>query len=252
MKSDDPEYAKRWDFLYYWIGEKIFEKLKNESNFQKIMHILDDVKLQFDNNKYTYDFSKISKNEFTQLKFIYDYFQDYETIQRTISRDNVACSTNSSKHIIKCFQEYNTIKLRCASSEERFCQIFKDIIAENGNKELKGITCSVVKDAVLPTEPEESHPSDPPRHRAEEVQKLSERDTQGDLLRRGAQVDLSGRDANTDLNGNIERVAQLPSDSQDISPDSSRFIGTTTILTSVGILVPFYILQKVNKININK
>ncbi|SCA81930.1 Plasmodium vivax Vir protein, putative [Plasmodium vivax] len=252
MKSDDPEYAKRWDFLYYWIGEKNFEKLKNESNFQKIMHILDDVKLQFDNNKYTYDFSKISKNEFTQLKFIYDYVQDYETIQRTISQDNVECSTKISEHIKKCFQEYNTLKSRCTPREDKFCQIFKYIIGQNGNKELTELKCSVVKDAELRSKPNESPPDDPPRDIDEEVQNLSVRETRGNLSRRDAQLDLRGRDAPIDLEGNIEHVLELPSDSQDISPDSPRFLGTTMILTSVGILVPFYILKKVNKFNINK
>ncbi|KMZ99258.1 hypothetical protein PVNG_02141 [Plasmodium vivax North Korean] len=252
MKGDEPDYDKRWDFLYYWIGEKIFEKLKIESNFQDIMHILDHVKLKFDKNKYKYDFSEISKNEFTQLKFIFDYVQDYETIQRTISQDNVECSTKFSEHIIECFQKYNALKSRCASSKDKFCQIFKNIIEQNGNKELTELKCSIVKDPVLPAKSKESHPGDPPRDIDEGVQDLSGRDTRGDLSGIDAQLDLRGRDAPVDLEGKVEYVAELQGASQDISPDSTRFIGTTTILTSVGILVPFYILKKVNKFNINK
>ncbi|KMZ77242.1 hypothetical protein PVIIG_05195 [Plasmodium vivax India VII] len=243
MKATEPDYEKRWDFLYYWIGEKIFEKLKIESKFQDIMHILDDVKLKFDNNKYTYDFSQISKNDFTQLKFIYDYVQDYETIQDTISQSNVACSKKISEHIIECFQKYNALKSRCDSSKDKFCQIFKNIIEQNGNKEFTELKCSVVKDAELPAKLKESHPGHLPQEIDNELRNLSGRDEQ---------VDLSGIVAYVDLKGQIDQVPELQIESQDISPDSHHSIGTTMILTSVGVLVPFYILKKVNKFNINK
>ncbi|CAG9474712.1 unnamed protein product [Plasmodium vivax] len=244
MSGLEPGYEKRWDFLYYWIGEKIFEKLKIVSKFQDIMHILDDVKLKFDNNIYEYDFSEISKNEFTQLKFIFDYVQDYETIKNTISQANVACSKKLSEHIINCFQEYNILKSKCASSEDKFCQIFNDILTQNGNKELKKITCSVVKDAVLSTKQEESHTGDPPQIIGKEQGNLAERDARGELLKKEVEVDLRRGGEQVDLKEPFEQVPELHSASQDISPDSSRFIGTTTILTSVGILVPFYILKK--------
>ncbi|SBT84244.1 PIR protein [Plasmodium ovale] len=134
MRQHNDQYSERWNYLYYWMGDKVYNIVDNKSEFSEIMDIVNSVKRRVDTNneKYNEDFFNIEKNEFIKLKKLYDYSQNYDAIQMKVAPSNSVCSHLYHKYMTESYELYSTIKTECSSDTKRaYCRIFRNI--ENNN-----------------------------------------------------------------------------------------------------------------------
>ncbi|SBS81971.1 PIR Superfamily Protein [Plasmodium ovale curtisi] len=127
-------YRERWDYLYFWAGVKIFDKLDNSSNFKEIMNILNEIRKKFDNNSmYNYDVSEITKQQFTNLKEIYDFVHDYEVIESKLLPVDFKCTIKFKDHIENSYNVYNHEKIECTGRYGQYCATLNKIINTKNN-----------------------------------------------------------------------------------------------------------------------
>ncbi|GAW84591.1 variable surface protein [Plasmodium gonderi] len=138
-----------WNFLYFWTGEKIWER---KYNFRDVMEILNKVIDKFDVQKtFVSDLISITnKDDFSKLKMIFDYIHDYETIKHTIAQSHVECSTQMVELLKNYFMKYAEVKNKCDSVNDTLCQIFKKFMGiKKNNGNLEKLTCRAVRDKEI-------------------------------------------------------------------------------------------------------
>ncbi|SBT83494.1 PIR protein [Plasmodium ovale] len=148
MKGDNMFYNERWHYLFYWMGYKVLNTLKsNTSEFPEIMYLFKNVRDMLDNTKTHNDIIvEISSDEFPTLKKIYDYIQNYGTINNKLSTHGYKCTQEFNEYIETGYAAYDTFRKRCISNGES-CKFFNLIFDTEEKKQLKVLKCREIKDA---------------------------------------------------------------------------------------------------------
>ncbi|SBS90655.1 PIR Superfamily Protein [Plasmodium ovale curtisi] len=154
MPRDATFYDERWNFLYFWMGEKVLNILKNTSEFSTIMHTAKLIRNKFDTS-YTINDNiyEITAEEFPKLKKIYDYVQNYVTIKNKFTELDFKCTEDFSKHIQERYDAYNNLKSNCVEGDIS-CKAFNVIVKSETKENLSKIECKHFKHAsVVPARP---------------------------------------------------------------------------------------------------
>ncbi|SBT74382.1 Plasmodium vivax Vir protein, putative [Plasmodium ovale] len=153
MKQSDNEFTERWNYLYYWFGSQLYNHIDDPLKFPIIMNILDSVKKEVDSNKgYDKEFFEITKEEFINLKEIYDYSQNYDAIILKTAPANFVCSREYNNYIHKSYKLYRTLTLECTSDIKAYCRIFRNINNNYLNGKSSKLKCHHIKDSVSSSE----------------------------------------------------------------------------------------------------
>ncbi|SBT84131.1 PIR protein [Plasmodium ovale] len=141
-KNIDTFYTDRWDYMYFWAGTKLLENAGG-CTFLELMYVLQSVKLRNDNQtKYTYDIYEIISKDFQDLKIVYDYFNNYESIKLKIIANNDNCTEKYKQYLHSSFDVYERVKSECQTQvEEPHCKLFNYIVKKHNNIVLKKLTC---------------------------------------------------------------------------------------------------------------
>ncbi|SBS80932.1 PIR Superfamily Protein [Plasmodium ovale curtisi] len=156
MYGGKDAYSKRWDYLYYWMGDKVINNLGDSVSFRDVMFTLKAVKTKCDELKpYSENIFDITTEQFKKLKKIYDYFENYNTIFQKIGYSSTDCTLELKKHVEDSYQNYNIVKAECAGKvNEQYCKMFQELEHNNQNIELKELTCNGTKDPTASAEDE--------------------------------------------------------------------------------------------------
>ncbi|SBT73378.1 Plasmodium vivax Vir protein, putative [Plasmodium ovale] len=128
MNNNDDFYQDRWNYLYFWVWDIVHENFVESSLFPNIMYIINSVKKKFDNDKiYDFDLSDTELDEFTLLKVLFDYFQNYESIKTEIASNKSECSLMYKLHIENSSSNYNILTKRCQKEQTSYCKFFRYI-----------------------------------------------------------------------------------------------------------------------------
>ncbi|SBS94204.1 PIR Superfamily Protein [Plasmodium ovale curtisi] len=134
-------YDERWNYLYFWTGLKVLDS-NDASSFSDVMTVLKSVRDHTDKNEEYDELIKISKEHFRELKKIYDYLQNYETIEFRISPDNSECSLMYKEYVESSYSAYNDIKSKCQRNYiDHYCKIFNRF-EQKYKKNIKNLTCT--------------------------------------------------------------------------------------------------------------
>ncbi|SBT84203.1 PIR protein [Plasmodium ovale] len=146
MKSNEGTiYDERWNYLYFWTRLKVLEN----SSLSHIMSLLKTVKSVNDSSKpYNNDMFDVSTQEFMNLKKIYDYLQNYDTIHLKVgSSDNAPCTAEYKKYITTSYDLYIKEKAKCASKYiDNYCKVVNRFVNEYGKKDIIKLSCNGTKD----------------------------------------------------------------------------------------------------------
>lgn len=231
MENSRFSYGERWDYLYFWMGDKIFNIIEDASILSGVRDIYDDVRKKFDNSYHnTYEGSEITVENFKTLKLMYDYSQDYDTIENKIKTNNFQCNTKSKNYIKDGYTAYKQLKDTCPTSSEVYCKIFNSIKKIYIKKELSELTCSEV--------------TSPPMHANGERESsasssLEIRNGQGDgELEMGRGKSIRGTD------GSESHSALEPVDGT--LPHGTSHLPMAVTFPLLGILLILFISYKVN------
>lgn len=91
-------YPERWNYLYFWIGEKFFHVLIKDAYFSLIIYILDILENDFDKRTYDFLIHDVNPENFFCLMKMYDYFHNYEDIKQYLSR-SIYCTELFSNYL---------------------------------------------------------------------------------------------------------------------------------------------------------
>ncbi|SBT72322.1 PIR protein [Plasmodium ovale] len=227
MKDYNTFYNERWHHLFYWMGYKVLNSLKsNTSEFPDIMYLFKNVRDMLDNTKTHSDIIiEISSNEFPTLKKVYDYVQNYGTINNKLSTHGFKCTQEFNQYIETGYAAYDTFRKGCISNGES-CKFFNLIFDTVEKKQLKGLKCREIKDAsffrVLNEEDEDE-------------------ESRRSLTKLGGPLDASQGHMSTMASSHLGLSAH---DSSAASYNSTSSISMGILLPLFGSLFIFFVLYK--------
>ncbi|SBS91880.1 PIR protein [Plasmodium ovale] len=136
MEQHRSSYNERWDFVYYWVSEKLHKNTKHHSSFEGVIGILNTVKNKFDKKDYDDAFFDITLQESMDLKKIYDYSENYVIIEKKV-RESSECTKEYIQYIKESIEKYNEAKSLCEIQKGKaFCKIFDSIRKKYENDKL--------------------------------------------------------------------------------------------------------------------
>ncbi|SBT02147.1 PIR Superfamily Protein [Plasmodium ovale curtisi] len=146
LDNQDIFYNERWNYLYFWAGSKVLESSES-SSFDYTMHLINTVKSYIDKpNKYNDEMLKINTDKFTELKEIYDYFQNYESIKAKISPHNPDCTLPFKQYVEKSYNSYNAMNEKCLGNhQDDHCKIFHSFVKKYKMENITKLTCNGTK-----------------------------------------------------------------------------------------------------------
>ncbi|SBS94248.1 PIR Superfamily Protein [Plasmodium malariae] len=134
------------NYLYYWIGNILFDKLKEEKSVTSVINILNNFsrKLGSSRNCRCKFPEGISKEEFTKFKIVHDYCKDYETIRNKITYQNIMCDVKFSAYLVEATSTYDNLYRECITTNSReYCVEVKKQVPRCFQEKLSTLSCQV-------------------------------------------------------------------------------------------------------------
>ncbi|SBS90456.1 PIR Superfamily Protein [Plasmodium ovale curtisi] len=146
INSGNPECTERCEYLFYWIGNKLFSNGINVNLFSQISDVLNSL-LEKEGSrskcKCNFSYPDLSKEKFKDIEVAYFYYKDYEEIQQRLSFYNESCEQDYKIYIDKCSEKYNNVYDTCKGSDEKHCNILKKVVPNFFNTKFSILTCNV-------------------------------------------------------------------------------------------------------------
>ncbi|SBT72689.1 Plasmodium vivax Vir protein, putative, partial [Plasmodium ovale] len=142
IASGTSYYKLRWNYLYFWMGEKIRGIITDNEKFSTIIYILNSVRSHFiEKEEYDLFNDNMTLENFHDLKTIYDFFQNYDNIEASIELSK-SCTQHYKKYIEDSFAVYKRVNAACEVKEkEKLCKIYNDFVNTYNKKNLSELTC---------------------------------------------------------------------------------------------------------------
>ncbi|SBT56282.1 PIR Superfamily Protein [Plasmodium ovale wallikeri] len=153
-KRDDTFYDERWNFLYFWAGLKILENTESSENseFASVMVLLKAARSVYDKEEGSYEdyMSTIKKDEFKNLKEVYDYLQNYKSIILKIGfSGSIPCTSRYKDYVTKAHELYISEKQKCQGNDkDEYCKILKSFLHKHAETFLIKPKCTGTKVVV--------------------------------------------------------------------------------------------------------
>ncbi|CAI7719856.1 Plasmodium vivax Vir protein, putative [Plasmodium vivax] len=151
-------------YLFYWLGDKIYPKVKNQTVFSRIINMI----FQELNTSHTenimickYPNSSIELDTFIQNKLLFDYSKDYKNIEMVTAPGTTTCDKVYKDYIKKYKDIYIDAYSNCRGKNDKKyeCDKYEEIFNENLYTKLSSFSCRYSENgtAVLESqrEPEE-------------------------------------------------------------------------------------------------
>ncbi|ANQ05771.1 KIR protein [Plasmodium coatneyi] len=140
MFSGSPYHKDRCEYFYYWLGDLISDKLVTGSSFSTFLSDVYNAleKLGVDHKCKKID-EFIAKSTFTQMRKMYEYYRDYQTIQEQLQRSGNKCDKDYDQHLKDILKAYNGAQSKCTAvgaTYSKWCSGFEDMFTEQKYKNL--------------------------------------------------------------------------------------------------------------------
>ncbi|SBT55421.1 PIR Superfamily Protein [Plasmodium ovale wallikeri] len=143
MKSINTFYDERWNYAFFWLGNKLLENSES-SIFEKVMSVLQTLRsgLVGTKDKYNDDMFAVDKRHFPDLKRMYDYLQNYRSIIAKIGYIDAPCTALYKDYVSTTFNFYKEEKEKCFQKDtDNYCKVVNRFLREYVN-EIKELTCT--------------------------------------------------------------------------------------------------------------
>ncbi|SBT73649.1 PIR protein [Plasmodium ovale] len=148
-EHDEIFYDTRWNYLYFWTGSKVLESSES-SYFSKIMELLKTVNSVNGKGKnlYTDDILNINNDKFKNLKDIYDYLENYETINLKIgSSISPTCTAAYKNYVTTTHEFYKQEKSACEHKlKDNYCNLVNLFVQKYDKGNIIKLSCDGMKD----------------------------------------------------------------------------------------------------------
>ncbi|SBS90247.1 PIR protein [Plasmodium ovale] len=225
MNELDTYYDERWNFLYFWAGIKMLENLGSSDSsqgfsFTDLMDLLKMVRSINDNgSSYMDDMLKMNKDNFKDLKDVYDYLENYKSIDLKIdSSGNSPCTARYKEYVTKAHELYKREKEKCQrNNKDEYCRILNSFLLKHEKTFITQPKCTGTK-PVNPHSEEEN-----PKHTM---------DSEGS----GVHHKVHGQGAQTLFSplGDSGQTRGIPLPGGDVPPSSRSTNAISTVFPLLG------------------
>ncbi|CAI7721708.1 Plasmodium vivax Vir protein, putative [Plasmodium vivax] len=242
------------NFLYYWLGNILYDNLIPRINLGSVISNLFVILRNHNVKNCTTptNYNIYQEKHFNDIKLFFDYSKDYDTYEKQVTSNNMPCNEKYKKYLQIYVETYKKVQSECQNkSPPGYCNAFKEYFAEKDPTNLSKLTCNLQQNKA----------------EAGKVDRELDAKEQQPSTNHGAQgpnVTLPGG-----FQGGIEQVAegrvssdQLPSKGTpelssdsgpaDVSPISKTTKTIATTASVAGILVPPFLVYNVISITIVK
>ncbi|SBT02381.1 PIR Superfamily Protein, partial [Plasmodium ovale curtisi] len=157
-KNDQEEDCiERCAYLFYWIGDMLFDKKKDPNTFSKITPVLSGILNKFGTEskcKCNFPYTNINEQNFNEMKLAYFYYKDFEHFRTWITHYKQSCDIHYKKHVQEAFNAYNKIYDTCYNTSEGYCRIIKDLIPKFFSKKYDEYKCTITEGEITDALPE--------------------------------------------------------------------------------------------------
>ncbi|KMZ82189.1 variable surface protein Vir7-like protein [Plasmodium vivax India VII] len=237
MEKGDPFYDERCHFLYYWIGDMLSNKLKDDTSFSNVMNTIYTELKKFkveDNCNIIYP--DISKLFFDQRKIIYDYSQNYATIKQDFQDYGKSCSQEYYDYVGNIVRTYNTVHTNCISNSDTYCNELKNMFNNYSHQELSKLKCTLVRHVPKPVEGE-----------SDQVQSFGQGPLRGPSLQEQPSNDHSLQEETASGFVPTSEEKLLPSSDEAFPRGSNIFM--SSVVPVMGVSLAGFVLHKSRRIN---
>ncbi|SBS91138.1 PIR Superfamily Protein [Plasmodium ovale curtisi] len=125
------------EYFNYWTYDRIIKNLdahENDISQSKFMGIIRTLwEYYYDNlPKCNFKEYKMSISEFNNMKDLYDYFQNYDTLKRNINSEDNNYKKCYCSYIKEIMDVYSTLENKCRNPNGQiYCTVFNQITKEN-------------------------------------------------------------------------------------------------------------------------
>ncbi|SBT02824.1 PIR Superfamily Protein [Plasmodium ovale curtisi] len=141
MKMNEIFLNNRWNFLYFWAGSKVLENIEGCSLID-IVYIVKSVRKHIQQDDYNSYIDDINPEEFKELKIVYDFLVNYDSIKLSIGAHNSDCTKKYKEYVDSSFEAYEKLKAKCTQYREKgYCKMFNDFVQINKYENLEKLTC---------------------------------------------------------------------------------------------------------------
>ncbi|ANQ06262.1 KIR protein [Plasmodium coatneyi] len=127
VKNDDPYYNGRFNFLYFWIGQNVFEKNERISSFSQLMGKIHNILKEIEKYKvWDYTYESNDRTIFEHMKSVYEYYYDYQTIKGQLTSNTHPCNKDYYEHLQRIHEAHRKIQEYCTgrNQEDSYCVQF--------------------------------------------------------------------------------------------------------------------------------
>ncbi|SBT74246.1 Plasmodium vivax Vir protein, putative [Plasmodium ovale] len=141
-REDDIIFNERWNYLYFWVGSKALENELDNCSFATFISLLKSVKKIIYGVAYEYDIEKISSQDFKDLKVVFDYIINYDSIKLKIGGHSSDFTALYKEHVDSSYEVYKKLQRRCQDNvKEEYCKFFNYLVKKQKDAVLKPLTC---------------------------------------------------------------------------------------------------------------
>ncbi|KNA01570.1 hypothetical protein PVNG_05016 [Plasmodium vivax North Korean] len=241
------------DFLYFWLGNILLDKMKNNHVFHDVIRNLFDILINDKKKICTAPTYYINVKSFKDIKLFFDYSQDYDSYIGQLHAHNPPCNNNYKEYLQKYVDTYNKFQRECQDKRPyySYCDVFDEYFAKKKAKYLSNWTCKLEHNE--PKEIEESDDSEATEEQLPKTYRMEERTAN---FRGGFE---GGREQNAEHTGSSNFLQEQDtfvnnsdSDNSNGTPPSIISKSVTGAVSVAGALVPSYLLYNVISIMFNK
>ncbi|SBS82467.1 PIR Superfamily Protein [Plasmodium ovale curtisi] len=151
MRTTWDQYEERWDYLCFWMGDKVNQIVHNISDFADIIKIVNSLKKHVHpkNEEYNKDLFKIAKDQLINLKKFYDFSQNHKAIEVITSPSDYECNDEYNNYTLQSYKLYEYIEREfLVDTTTPYCNIFRNIEKNNPKVKSTRLICHHIKKPV--------------------------------------------------------------------------------------------------------
>ncbi|CAI7723965.1 PIR protein [Plasmodium vivax] len=149
-------------YLYYWLGDKIYPKVQNQTVFSNIIKMIyDELSRTSMFRTCTAIHDNIDENTFNVYKLLFDYSSDDYHINLNTVNPNTKCDVHYIETINKYINTYNDVYLSCYVKEDKKydCAYFHKLFKKDKYMQLPPFYCVKYDPLTSSTEAQREHTS---------------------------------------------------------------------------------------------
>ncbi|GAW83959.1 variable surface protein [Plasmodium gonderi] len=148
IESEERLQTDDCDYLYFWLYDLLYKNITETHLIYTVISTINHI-LQNNNGKPICDFDKynnynIMKENFTDMKTLFDYSKDYDHIQNDLDKHESFCNMDYRNLLLKYAKVYKTIRRNCIPNIKHYsyCSLFITFFRRNNYFLISELSCT--------------------------------------------------------------------------------------------------------------